>query len=215
MSRRQPLYLVVDRSGSMRGAAISAVQYGLETLLSALRQDAQARAAVHVSLLHFAREVAVAVPLNPLDAFRLPALTVPESGPSHLGLALSHLLVRIQAEKQADDLPPIVFVLGDGAVSDLLAFHHAAARLRALPCAAIVLCSAGPLPTGSPLRQLSEMTLGLDTADATRWMAFFRIQNHVEATSMAAPASESTPTPGEVRPGGSLPPPPPEIHIVF
>ena len=39
MSRRLPVYLLLDTSGSMMGEPIAAVETGVQTLVSALRQD--------------------------------------------------------------------------------------------------------------------------------------------------------------------------------
>ena len=57
MSRRLPVYLLIDSSGSMHGEPIHAVNVGISSMLSALRQDPYALESVHLSLITFDREV--------------------------------------------------------------------------------------------------------------------------------------------------------------
>ena len=53
MSRRLPVYLLIDSSGSMRGEPIHAVNVGISSMLEALRQDPYALESVYLSLITF------------------------------------------------------------------------------------------------------------------------------------------------------------------
>lgn len=216
----------------MRGSAMAAAQYGLETLLSVVRQDSRLTESVHLSLSTFSHAVVEVFPLTTAGAVDIPDMSPPRSGPSLLGAALASLMAQIKADRQPEDLPPVVLVLGDGAVGDLLAFRHQAERLKSLPCSEIMYCNSGALPFSSPVRLLSDRLLQLDTADAASFLPLFRTvlppppapapppeeEPVNERSDLPADPSEdqpSSPASDDDRPGGSLPPPPPEIQIVL
>lgn len=119
MSRRLPVYLVLDTSGSMLGEGIEAMKTGLETLLSALRQDPYALETVHLSVITFDTNAQQAVPLTEVVAFRAPDLRA--TGTTSLGAALTLLSTSIEREvskgttEQRGDWKPLVFLMADGA----------------------------------------------------------------------------------------------------
>jgi uncharacterized protein YegL len=212
----------------MRGSAMAAAQYGLETLLSVVRQDSRLTESVHLSLSTFSHAVVEVFPLTPAAAVEIPDMSPPRSGPSLLGAALASLMAQIKAERQPEDLPPVVLVLGDGAVGDLLAFRHQAERLKSLPCSEIMYCNSGVLPFSSPVRLLSDRLLQLDTADAASFLPLFRAvlppppapaptpdEEPYELPSDLAEDQPSEPSSDNDMPGGSLPPPPPDIQILL
>ncbi len=204
----------------MRGSAMAAVQYGLESLLGALRQDSRLMDSVHLSLFTFSQSAAEVFPLTPAPQAVIADMPPPRSGPSHLGAALATIYAQMKADRQPEDHPPVLLAFGDGAVGDLLAFRHQAERLKALPCSEIVYCNAGALAYGSPIRLLTDRILQLDTADASSFLPFFRVVAPPAPAPAPAPAPElERVNTEEMRdddmPGGSLPPPPPEIHIVL
>ena len=69
MSRRLPVYVLLDTSGSMKGEPIESVKNGLASLVASLRQDPNAIETVFLCLITFDREVKTLVPLTPLDEF--------------------------------------------------------------------------------------------------------------------------------------------------
>jgi uncharacterized protein YegL len=209
MSHRLPVYLVLDVSGSMRGAAIASVQYGLETLMGALRSKEETFRHVHLSLFSYGPSIQQLVPLTALSDFLLPTIPAPVSAASHLGAALALLHDSIVAASQPGDQPPLVLLWSDGAVSDPLLFRHMAARLLALPCTSIVRCATQAADKDGPAHLLGTQVIHLATADAAAFLALFR--PFTDAGLAAAPAQTLTPPP----PGPPLPPPPPEIHIVL
>ena len=56
MSRRLPVYLLIDTSGSMRGEPIESVKVGIEAMLSTLRTDPYALDTVSISIITFDRK---------------------------------------------------------------------------------------------------------------------------------------------------------------
>ena len=69
--RRLPVYLLLDTSGSMRGAPIEAVRNGVETLLAAIRRDPYALETAYLSVVTFGLEVKQDVPLTEVSLFHL------------------------------------------------------------------------------------------------------------------------------------------------
>ena len=63
--RRLPVYILLDTSGSMRGEPIHSVNVGLQSMLSALRQDPYALESVHLSIITFDVEAREYLPLTP------------------------------------------------------------------------------------------------------------------------------------------------------
>jgi len=76
--RRLPVYILLDTSGSMRGEPIHSVNVGLQSMLSALRQDPYALESVYLSVITFDIEAKVYLPLTPLDQVQIPDLDVPD-----------------------------------------------------------------------------------------------------------------------------------------
>ena len=108
MSRRLPVYVLLDTSGSMKGEPIESVKNGLASLVASLRTDPHALDTVNLCLMTFDREVRTLVPLTPLDEFILPELVVPESGPTMTGLALREVCGEEQAGRRSPMRPAAV-----------------------------------------------------------------------------------------------------------
>ena len=203
--RRLPVFLLLDSSGSMQGEPIESVRSGLQTLSASLRQDPQALETVHISVMTFDREAHVLCPLTPLEDFQVPEIVLPKSGPTHLGLALERLCQEVDAHVQLSssdargDWRPMLFVMTDGAVSDLMAFEEAIPEVRRRNFASIIACAAGPKAKRAQLEMLTDRVIALETMDAAAFASLFQ---WVSASIRAGAG-----TPGDV----SLPPPPPEL----
>src|SRR5271166_2936327 len=94
--RRLPVYLLLDCSESMAGPAIEAVEAGVQTLISELRGNPLALETAYLSVITFAKQAKVVVPLTELIHFQPPKLSV-RTGTS-LGAALRLLLNQLNKE---------------------------------------------------------------------------------------------------------------------
>ena len=104
--RRLPVYILLDTSGSMRGEPIHSVNVGLQSMLSALRQDPYALESVHLSIITFDLEAKVYLPLTPLDQVQLSNIDVPSAGATFMGAALELLAEQVsqQIQKSSDEI---------------------------------------------------------------------------------------------------------------
>ncbi len=209
--RRLPVYLLLDTSGSMQGEPLESMKSGIRSMIAALRQDPHALESLHLSILTFDREVKVIVPLSPLESLQLPEIGC-QSGPTHLGEALAALCERVGREvvkstdEQKGDWKPLLFVMTDGSPSDIQLYREQVPKVRALGFASIIGCAAGPKARKEDLQTLADHVVVLDTMDGNGFVSFFR---WVSASVAAGTASAGPP--GDMH----LPPPPPEVNLVF
>lgn len=210
--RRLPVYLLLDTSGSMRGEPIEAVNTGVRAMISALRQDPHALETVHLSIITFDSEARVIMPLTPLDELQVPEITTPQSGPTHLGQALEALGGRLSSEirrstqESKGDWAPFLFIMTDGKPSDVQLFAQQCVVIRSLSFASIVGCVAGPKARREDLEPLCDHVVSLDTMDSQSFASFFKwVTSAITSGSRSMGATASL----------ALPPPPPEIQIVY
>lgn len=210
--RRLPIYLVFDTSGSMSGEAIAAVNTGLQTLLSALRQDPYALETAYLSLITFDSSARVVTPLTEVAVFQPTQLKA--SGLTELGAALGLLAERIEADvakntpTQKGDWRPLVFLMTDGEPTD--DWRAGLARLKEVSTGIVVACAAGPKANTDVLNQITEAVVRLDTADSSTFNAFFK---WVSAASIQTSQRVDL-TKQDVNKLDELPPPPPEVNVV-
>lgn len=210
--RKLPVYLLLDTSGSMHGEPIEAVRNGMQTLVSALRQDPHALESAYLSVITFAETAAQVVPLTELAQFQLPTLTA--SGTTSMGAALSLLADRVQQEvtkttaDQKGDWKPIVFMMTDGAATDDLA--NGIAAIKAAKIGALIACAAGPAANTAELQRITDSVVRLDTTDSNTIRAFFKwVSASIATTSQKVDLNKK-----EASGLLDLPPPPPEINVV-
>lgn len=225
MSRRLPVYVLLDTSGSMKGEPIESVKNGIASLVASLRTDPHALDTVNLCLMTFDREVRTLVPLTPLDEFILPELVVPDSGPTMTGLALREVCraVRVDVikstENQKGDWRPLLFIMTDGVPSDSAEYAAMIPMVKSVGFGTVVGCAAvmksrcndmekSKLDADrlcSQLKLLCSHVVTLDTMDGNTFLAFFKW-----VSSAVANGNLSAGTSCEV----TLPPPPPEISVV-
>lgn len=212
MSRRLPVFLLLDTSGSMRGEPIQAVNNGLQVLVSALRQDPYALESVHMSLITFDIEANELFPLTPLDQVQVPEITVPQAGATFLGAALELLVDRVDRDviRTTDDMKgdwrPLLFIMTDGSPSDLQAYRDAIPKIKHRNFGNVVACAAGPKAKCEMLKELTDNVVCMDTMDSAGLSQFFKwVSASVAAGSSSAGVTAPT----------TLPPPPPEVHVVI
>ena len=211
MSRRLPVYLLLDTSASMTGEPIEAVQTGLQALMSALRRDPHALETVYLSVITFGSAAQEVSPLAEVTAFKAPTITA--SGTTSMGAALTLLAKAIERDvirgtsERRGDWKPLVFLMSDGGPTD--DWRRGKADLEKVPIATLVACAAGAHADTTVLHELTDAVVKLDTADASTIKSFF---SWVSA-SVAMTSQKVDLTKRDVGGLGDLPPPPPEINV--
>lgn len=115
---RCPCVLLLDVSGSMQGAAIDALNKGLQTFKDELNRDSLAKKRVEVAIVTFSSDVEVVQDFVTADAFEPPILTA--QGLTHIGSAIHKGLDMVEARKAqyrsngVTYYRPWLFLLTDG-----------------------------------------------------------------------------------------------------
>ena len=209
-TRRLPVYILLDTSGSMMGEPIHSVNVGLQAMLSTLRQDPYALESVHLSIITFDVEARVFLPLTPLEQVRLTEVEV--KGATFMGAALNLLIECVDRDVKktnADakgDWRPLVFIMTDGSPSDMEAYRQAIPEVKKRNFGSILACAAGPKAKQQYLLELTDRVVTMDTMDAAAFTGFCNW-----GSASVASGSSSAVVSGQV----SLPPPPPEVQLVL
>lgn len=197
-TRRLPVYLLLDCSGSMCGEKIEAMKMGIKTLVSELKGEPQALETAYLSVITFSSTAKQETPLTELMLFKEPELRA--SGATMFGRALNLLMecmnteVRKSSATQKGDWRPLVFILTDGAPSDVEDFKKAAEQLKTMKTANIVACAAGADANITYLKMLTDNVLIMNTLSAGELTEFFAwVSGSIKMTSKSVEARADAP----------------------
>lgn len=211
MARRLPVYLLLDVSGSMSGEPITAVQNGVQTMVSALMDEPQALETAYLSIITFSNSAEQLVPLTELTQFNPPQLKA--SGMTSLGEALK--LVADCAEREVvkntssekGDWRPLVFILTDGCATDDV--DKGLVEFKKRKWGIVVACAAGSQADTDELSKITEAVVTLDTADSNTLKAYFKwVTASIVTSSKSVGTANKEPSSVD-----QLPPPPEEVQF--
>ena len=185
-TRRLPVYILVDCSGSMAGEPIAAMQMGIKALISALQEDPQAVDTVWLSIITFDSDAEQVLPLTDIREVAAPPLDA--GGTTALGQALTLLdermedEVRTYSEDQKADWKPLAFIFTDGAPTD--DWKTPVHALKSQNKITVIACGAGPEVNTTILGQIGHKNVRLDNTQPETLMAFLQwVTASVTATS--------------------------------
>jgi len=210
-TRRLPVYILADVSGSMQGTPIESVKSGIRQLHRDLLGDPQAIESAYLSIITFGNSAQQTVPLTEVAMFNPPELTA--GGTTNFGDGLRMLidsfdreLVRTTAD-QKGDWRPLVFILSDGAPTDV-DWPTYAQQLRERRPANIIAVACGDQADVNVLKQVTENVILMQEMSPDAFRAFFSF--------VSASVKQTSQKVGSVADGSAitLPPPPPGITIV-
>ncbi|MFZ1025210.1 MAG: VWA domain-containing protein [Limnoraphis robusta] len=210
-TRRLPIYLVLDCSGSMSGDPIEAVNQGVKALVAELKTEPYAIETAYLSVITFESTAQQVCPLTELLSFNPPHLSV--GGTTSLGAALKLLTksfdqeVRKTSETQKGDWKPLVFLMTDGMPTD--SWEKDADELKKKKPANIIACAAGSGADEQLLKRITEIVLKLDNLQPDTLKQFFKwVSQSIKQTSQSVAQVMADDQPI------NLPPPPQGIQIV-
>jgi uncharacterized protein YegL len=215
MSRRLPVYLLLDTSGSMTGDPIQAVGDGVKTLVADLKTDPQAQETAYLSVITFDNVATQVTPLTEIGMFQEPALAA--RGRTAMGEALKLLLdcynkeiIKNTSASQKGDYKPLVFLLSDGHPTDdwEKVADEIGAKVRSNKMfAKFVALAAGSNADTAVLKRLTDDVLVTHELKPDALKAYFKwVTQSIVETSRSVDAGA-----GEYL---KLPPPPASIEIV-
>lgn len=188
----------------MRGEPLESLKVGLESMLAALSSDPFALESVHLCLITFDRDARVLTPLTPLADFRLPDITVPDSGPTHTGQALELLCASLEKDlrkttpRRKGDWKPLVFIMTDGKPSDTGLYNEMARVLRNSSVATIIPCACGMKAREEPLKMLADKVYVMQTMDQADFRNLFLwVSTSISAGGKSAALNTDLPPPPE------------------
>lgn len=214
MSRRLLTYICIDTSGSMAGEPIEAVNTGLQSLMAALRSNPYALDSVYLSVTTFDSNINVVLPMTPLADVNMPHISTPSTGATLIGEALETIYeqamkeIKTTTDTQKGDWKPILVILTDGKPTDVLAYSEVIPKIKSVGFSRIIACAAGPKADSQQLKRLTDDVVSLDTMDSASFNKFFEWVSATFAQSSQTVGSND-------KQSNALPPPPPEINIVF
>lgn len=212
--RRLPVYLLLDTSASMTGEPIESVKNGVQTLVTALRQDPYALETAFLSVITFDTYASQLVPLTDLLLFQAPNIVA--WGTTSLGKALELVSEKIDSEikkttlETKGDWKPMVFIMTDGVPTD--DWEKGLKIFKTKSVGVTVACAAGKHAKSDILKKITDIVVQLDKADASSIAAFFK---WVSASISTGSQKVESGSEINLTKSSDLPPPPPEINFVI
>lgn len=211
VSRRLPVYLILDCSGSMSGDPIQAVNQGVKALVAELQSEPYAIETAYLSVITFESTAQQVTPLTELISFQPPTLSA--GGATSMGAALRLLFqcfdqeVKKASENQKGDWKPLVFLMTDGMPND--SWETAAKELKNKKPANIIACAAGSGADELLLKKVTETVVKLDNIQPDTLKQFFKwVSQSIQQTSQSVAQVMADDQ------AVNLPPPPQGIQIV-
>lgn len=210
-TRRLPVYILADVSGSMQGTPIESVRSGIRQLHRDLMGDPQAIESAYLSVITFSDKAQQLERLTEVSAFNPPDFSA--SGQTNLGDALRLLLDCFETEilkttpEQKGDWRPLVFLLSDGAPTDPTWPQYASQLCNKRP-ANVIAVACGDQADVDVLKQVTESVVLMQDMSPDSFKAFFKF--------VSASVKQTSAKVGSLDDGAgiTLPPPPPGITIV-
>jgi len=208
-SRRLPVYILADRSGSMSGEPIVAVNQGLMFLKNDLENEPRAVESIWISVISFGGRATVDVPLTDLLSFIPPTLNAEGSTPLGealrlLNQAIDHDII-LGSGQHTGDYKPLVFLFTDGEPTDEWRTPAQEVKQRTqAKTANIIAIGCGPNVNVSMLKEITESVMLMENVnggDFQRLLAW--ISQSVKRASQARTSNDPN-AQNQV----SLPPPP-------
>lgn len=202
-SRRLPVFILADRSGSMAGEKIVQVNSGLQLLKSDLETEPRAVQTVWISVISFGDGGArVDVALTELMGFIPPSFTA--SGGTPMGEALRLLNQEIDNNvRMGSDYKPLVFLFTDGEPTDEWRSAAAAVKQRSqMKTANIIAIGCGSDVNLNTLKEISETVLHMSNVSSGQlqnlmaWIS--QSVKKVSQTRAPAPAAGADPNATQV-----------------
>jgi uncharacterized protein YegL len=191
-TRRLPVYLLLDTSGSMAGEAIEGVRDGVQLLHNELMNNPQALDTVHIAVITFASDAQMVTPLTDLLHFTPPPLDA--DGATALGAALTRLNQSLDTDiianstVQKGDYRPLVFLLSDGDPTDAWQKPLEAVRGRAKNrIGTLIALACGKSANTNVLKEVADVVLVMNSVTSDALQAYFRwVSASVSTASVAA-----------------------------
>lgn len=198
MARKAPVYLLIDTSGSMgfsNQERIVAANNGVQTVVNALRQDAESVEKAWLSVITFDSDVKVVVPLQPIQQVQVPELKA--DGGTNMAGAITKLNECLKDDlakndpstETKGDYKAFVMILSDGYPNNPDKLKQAVEQLNRKKISYFVAAAVD----GADKKALadvvgnSENVFDLSTSDMNSFERFFRWVSQSASASIQNP----------------------------
>ena len=178
MSRRLPVYVLLDCSESMIGPGIEGLRIAVDAMLRELRRNPHALETVWLSFITFDSEARQVAPLTPLEDVQPPPLQVRPGTALGGALRLATDAIRREVKRttstEKGDYRPLIFLITDGQPTDewQSAIRDIDTRTPARP-ANIYAIGCGADVDLAELGKITDVVLRLDKVNADGFAKLF------------------------------------------